>query len=374
MRKHFLPVVVIFAVVALIGLLVAASGIMPITASSGHWPITEWVLGFSMDRSVSFHARNIEVPELDDPAMILRGAGHYESGCAWCHGSPSLHEPRMVSVMTPEAPDLEDEIHEWKPRELFYIVKYGVKFTGMPGWPAPERDDEVWSIVAFLLRLPELDASEYQGLVWGESGPPSQLDRVPTVVTRTCARCHGVDGTGRGNAAFPRLAGQNGTYMINALEAYARGDRHSGIMGPIAASLSASTIREVARYYQSRDAESENGPLDEASIERGERIALNEHEGEKPCTECHHPDTKDEYPNLDGQYADYIVQQLELFAERKRGGSEHAKKMLPIAPKLTEQERRDVATYFASLSTFDLFMPMSPADSEPISSRTPEGD
>jgi hypothetical protein len=53
------------------GFLVVVSGIMPITASSGHWPITAWFLHFSMQRSVGTHSLGIDVPTLDDPKLIL---------------------------------------------------------------------------------------------------------------------------------------------------------------------------------------------------------------------------------------------------------------------------------------------------------------
>src|SRR5690606_30483543 len=135
---------------ALAGFLVAASGIIPIKASSGHWAITEWFLEFSMSRSVATHSLGIKTPPLDDPALILKGAGHYENGCMPCHGSPALPYPRVAWSMTPPPPNLTRSISEWKPKELFYIVKHGVKFTGMPAWPSQVRDDEVWAMVAFL--------------------------------------------------------------------------------------------------------------------------------------------------------------------------------------------------------------------------------
>jgi cytochrome c553 len=128
-------------------------------------------------------------------------------------------------------------------------------FTGMPAWPAPQRDDEVWAVVAFLKQLPQLDKASYQKLVGGDtdvtaaieelSGPPG----VPLAVVQNCVRCHGIDGVGRGTGAFPKLAGQRRNYLENALKAYATGERHSGTMGPISAGLKADAIPKVARYY-----------------------------------------------------------------------------------------------------------------------------
>ena len=59
--------------------------------------------------------------------------------------------------MLPPPPDLSKAAPQWKERELFWIVKNGLKYTGMPAWPSRQRDDEVWAVVAFLRRLPDLD-------------------------------------------------------------------------------------------------------------------------------------------------------------------------------------------------------------------------
>ncbi|MDX1583571.1 MAG: c-type cytochrome [Thermoanaerobaculia bacterium] len=360
-KRWIIEVAVIFAVMGGFGFLVAASGIIPIKASAGHWTITKWFLSFSMERSVSLHARGIEVPDdLDDPAKILRGAGHYETACSSCHGIPSLKKPRIASELTPEPPYLPDVISLWEPAELFYIVKHGVKMTGMPAWPARERDDEVWSVVAFLLRFPEMDEAGYHELVWGDSlessaGASMTLltgpDRVPEEIARSCARCHGSDGMGRGIGAFPTLAGQKPTYLFNSLRAYARGERNSGIMQPIAAGLSETTMRDLARYYSSIQPAQRAVEIDKGSVNRGREIVLNGIRDEKipSCTDCHSPGAKDAYPLLGGQYESYIVRQLELFAEKKRGGSGYAHLMHPIAPKLTGEQRKDVAAYFESL-------------------------
>lgn len=364
LRRWAIEVAAILLILGALGFLVAASGVISIKASSGHWPITRWFLEFSMERSISLHSHGVKVPsDLNDPAMILRGAGHYETACRSCHGSPSLQHPKIAAEMTPEPPYLPRELPNWQPEELFYIVKHGIKLTGMPAWPARERDDEIWSMVAFLLDYPK-DAAEYDALVFGNTvektsdAPLTLLDgpeAVPEEIGRSCARCHGVDGNGRGNAAFPKLASQKSTYIFNALRAYARGERHSGIMKPVAAGLDETTMKELALYYASRPQRSHRHETDHASIERGRQIAHHGIQSQKipSCADCHGPGatpTKDAYPRLSGQYASYLVQQLELFASQHRGGSPYAHLMHPIAPKLSEQQQQDVAAFYESLS------------------------
>lgn len=365
----------LFGTLGAIGLLVMVSGIIPIGASTGHWPITRWFLEFSMERSFSTQSRGIEAPRLDDPALVLRGATQYETTCRPCHGAPDLHVPRVAAAMTPTPPYLAPEIAKWKPAELFSIVKHGVKFTGMPAWPALNRDDEVWAMVAFLQVLPRLDSAGYRRLAFGpiaRSGGAAPIedltgpDNVPRTVRDRCARCHGVDGRGR-DSAFPILSGQHAPYLYNALRAFAAAERHSGIMEPVAAGLTDAEMRELAMYFSRLRPAPETGTAraeviardawrtrHAAAITRGREFASRGVPARKvpPCASCHGPTTpqpRREYPKLAGQHADYLVLQLELFSKRHRGGSRYAHLMHEVAPKLTLSEMRDVALYYESL-------------------------
>jgi cytochrome c553 len=366
MKRKLLKLAALAGALVVMGFLVAASGIIPIKASAGHWPITEWFLRFALRRSIATHSLATAVPQLDDPGLVLKGAGHYETGCRSCHGAPGERQPRIAQSMLPRAPELVPRIRTSNPRKLFHVVKHGLKFTGMPAWPAQQRDDEVWAVVAFLRELPSLDQSAYRRLVNGEPEPTAPMQTLaPTIsagpkppgVTRTCARCHGSDGFGRDSTVFPKLAGQRRDYMMNALDAYARGTRHSGIMEPVAAGLSAEMIHELSEYYARLEPPAQrarNLGADAEKVALGRTIA---HEGVPAervpaCVECHGPRgrrTKDAYPTLAGQPADYLVLQLELFQNGQRGGSRYAHLMHEIAPRLEPEQMRAVAVYFESL-------------------------
>jgi cytochrome c553 len=246
--KHPWLTIVMLAVAGAVGALIVVSlGIIPIRASSGHWRITEAILDFAKVRSVTTYSLGVRVPlPLEDPSLVIRGAGHYEGGCNPCHGRPGASIPPVMLPMTPAPPELPQLVRRWKPEELFSIVKHGIKFTGMPGWPTQQRDDEVWAMVAFLRRMPTLDAAGYRDLVYGQSEPayPANL-QAPRAVREVCWRCHGIDGTGRGAGAFPSLAGQRSTYIYESLRAFNDRRRSSGIMLTVAANLSDEAMREV---------------------------------------------------------------------------------------------------------------------------------
>ena len=363
--KQLLIAAVVLTILGLFGgLFILISGIVPIKASSGHWAITAALLDFAKRRSVATHTLGTSVPPLDDRAMILKGAGHYDFGCEPCHGSPVLRQPRIAAALTPKPPDLRTAALTYDPEELFYIVKHGIKFTGMPAWPALQRDDEVWAMVAFLRTLPTLERTGYLELTGiSRTAPDDQLPLedltgpsapAPDAVAENCARCHGVDGLGRGSGAFPKLAGQRVEYLSGSLLAYARGERHSGIMEPVAASLGADDIRMIAEYYGNLPAP---GPAasatDQQLLALGQRIA-NEGIPDRlipACRECHGPATSrnPNYPRLPGQYARYIELQLSLFQQKARGGTPYHKIMHNFAGQLTDEHVRAVAQFYASL-------------------------
>lgn len=388
---------ILIALLAVGGFGIAVSGIIPIKASSGHWAITQWFLDFSKGRSLATHTLGVQAPPLDDHRLVLKGAGHYETGCRGCHGSPSLRHPRVAQAMLPRPPYLPETVPEWEAEELFYMVKHGIKFTGMPAWPTQQRDDEVWAMVAFLQRYPELDAEQYQQLVHGttdenSSVPPlesllepdsgaqegSGAEAIPQAVIDSCARCHGRAGEGRGEGAFPRLAGQRVVYLRASLEAFAQGTRHSGIMEPVAAGLSPTEIDELAGYYGGLDsnapkpstaaqpepptAESPTAkpttaePATAEAVARGASIARQGVPAHKvpACVHCHGPSEHAHnplYPILAGQSAEYLALQLELFKGQHRGGSPYAHIMEEVASQLSETEIRDVTLYYQSLDS-----------------------
>lgn len=367
MKRRLLWLAAITVAAPIVGFLVAASGIVPVNASGGHWAITTWMLEFSMRRSVDTHSRGIEPPPLDDRGLVIHGAVRYDIGCAPCHGRPGLEQPRIAGGLVPRPPYLPGVIHQWESRELFYITKHGVKFTGMPAWPTQVRDDEVWAMVAFLNQFPNLDEAAYRRLAAiggtsSEDAEPRVLEQsasaesTSTTVLATCARCHGRDGLGRGHDVFPILAGQSAPYLSLSLEAYRSGARPSGTMGPVVAGLDGSDLELLAEHYAGQSPGPTVPPMPgDEQIERGRAIAAEGIPSQRvaACAECHGPaehEPDPKYPRLAGQPISYLVTQLELFQAGVRGGGESAHLMADVAPRLKPDQIDDVARYYAALS------------------------
>ena len=74
----------------------------------------------------------------------------------------------------PKPPNLA-EPRERQPAESFWIIKHGIKMSGMPAWGVTHDDDSIWGLVAFLQQLPTLDAEGYRALT-GSGGVASSQD------------------------------------------------------------------------------------------------------------------------------------------------------------------------------------------------------
>jgi cytochrome c553 len=163
-----------------------------------------------------------------------------------------------------------------------------------------------------------------------------------------CARCHGFDGEADGSGAFPKVAGQSSQYLAKQLRAYASGTRQNALMQPIAKGLKDAEIDSVAQYYASlRPSTLPSRPVAAQLVARGEQLAKL---GDlslrvQACESCHGPNGQGEppaVPYLAGQYAHYIIIQIQMF----RQGTRKSQQMEDPSHSLREQDVAAVAAYF----------------------------
>jgi mono/diheme cytochrome c family protein len=141
------------------------AGVYDVAATTPHWFAARTILEMARLRSIKAHAAGIAVPSgLDDPAKVLIGVAHYAAHCAVCHGAPGVPRGDIGRGLYPPPPDLAKTTPLYSPAELFWILKHGIKMTGMPAW-SDHSDEELWGTVAFLKKLPGMSEQEYARLV-----------------------------------------------------------------------------------------------------------------------------------------------------------------------------------------------------------------
>src|SRR6266446_10096614 len=165
MRTILATLATTFAVVLIAGAVVVYFGVYDIGATIPHWRITHSIIETARVRSIKAHAVGIAAPPgLDDPARIPMGTEHFAAHCAVCHGAPGVPKGDIAQGLYPQPPDLALTARTYSDGELFWILKHGIKMTGMPSW-ADHGDDELWATVAFVRKLPGMTQEEYAKLV-----------------------------------------------------------------------------------------------------------------------------------------------------------------------------------------------------------------
>ena len=130
-----------------------------------------WMVTHVRQASIARHATETPPGLLDDLATIRAGAHAFaERGCVGCHGGPGVSWAKFSEGLNPSPPDLKDVVGDLEPRELFWVIKNGIRMTGMPSFGAAGvPDQEIWSIAAFLKKLPTVSDADFKA--WSTSGP-----------------------------------------------------------------------------------------------------------------------------------------------------------------------------------------------------------
>lgn len=159
------------------------SGIYDPGADSPHWKLTYILLQATRKQAVERHASAVALPDnLNDAQLILNGAGQYAAMCTGCHLAPGMQDSEIRPGLYPQPPDLSKVSVD--PREAFWVIKHGIKMSAMPAWGMSHDDATIWSLVAFLQKLPSMTLDQYKAIV--AKAPPdeemSPRDSEPTPI------------------------------------------------------------------------------------------------------------------------------------------------------------------------------------------------
>ncbi len=155
-------VVAVITIAALVGYVY--SGLYDVAASQPDNAVMRWALVTTRNRSIDRRASEITVPPLTDPQMIQEGFEHYHEMCTGCHLAPGVDSSEIREGLNPQPPVLAKLVPHSSPARLYWVIKNGVKMTGMPAWGTSHSDQMIWAMVAFLERLPTMTPAEYQAM------------------------------------------------------------------------------------------------------------------------------------------------------------------------------------------------------------------
>lgn len=171
---------------AVLGLAVAAvvvwRGLYDVSATSAHTRPVYNALEKAMHQSVRLRAADIQVPALDKPGLVQRGAACFRDWCVQCHGAPGVGPGPVGLSLQPLPGSLVDAARRWKAHEIYWITRYGIKMSGMPAWEYRLSEQDIWAVTAFLARLSAMSPRDYRAIE--RSVEPQQC----TTVQGACAR------------------------------------------------------------------------------------------------------------------------------------------------------------------------------------------
>ena len=144
------------------GLVVVYSGAVDISAVKPHYAVTKWVLETAMKHSVVRHARKVNIPATYPSSAIGDAFPHYAEMCAICHGGPGKQPSEIGKGLRPKPPDLAKVVNQLRDEEIFWIVKNGIRMTGMPAFGPTHKDSELWRMVALVKTFPEMTPEQYR--------------------------------------------------------------------------------------------------------------------------------------------------------------------------------------------------------------------
>ena len=85
--------------------------------------------------------------------------------CAQCHLAPGVDKSELYEGLYPQPPVFHKADHSThKPEETFWIIKNGLKMTGMPAWGIYNSDEQIWDMVAVLSKIRDMTPEQYKKL------------------------------------------------------------------------------------------------------------------------------------------------------------------------------------------------------------------
>jgi mono/diheme cytochrome c family protein len=156
MRGFVWGIVLTILVLAIGGLGLALLGLLPTRANSAPPEMERRIAMSALDNSVGRHAPRLDNPVPSTDENLIEGLKIYTMNCAGCHGGIDRQTSTFGKSFYPPAPNLildPPDDPEW---HVFYVIRNGVRYTGMPAWDKTLSEPDIWKVTAFLTRVEKL--------------------------------------------------------------------------------------------------------------------------------------------------------------------------------------------------------------------------
>jgi cytochrome c553 len=168
----------------------------------------------------------------------------------------------------------------------------------------------------------------------------------------SCYACHGPMGNGAINPEWPKLAGQNSSYIYAQLVAFKSQARKQPIMYAQASALSDDDMKNISAFFAAQAPVPGVASKDSIGVAQSLYRAGDAANGIPACAACHGPtgagNAAAQFPRLSGQNAKYVSNQLHNYQNGNRSQGK-AQMMTAIAGKLSDAQIEALASYVSGL-------------------------
>lgn len=159
MKRFVAGVLSVLLLLILMSISIARLGIVAVNADGNHSSLEARLMPLALQSSVARHA-----PDLTNPVQVtednLKSAAIlYRANCSQCHGTPAGPTTLMGKSFYPPATQLGDGLHDYSESQIFWMIKHGIRNTGMPAWGDLLPDESIWQLVNLLKHQDDLPPS-----------------------------------------------------------------------------------------------------------------------------------------------------------------------------------------------------------------------
>lgn len=176
MRNFIFGVVVTILVLAIGGTGLALLGFIPTNANTTPPKIEQQIAMSALDASMERHAPRVNNPVPPTDENLIEGIKIYTMNCAGCHGGLDRKPLEFGRSFYPPAPNLILDPLDDPEWHVFYAIRTGVRYTGMPAWEKNISETDIWKVTGFLTRVEKLPPAvqDYWKKSFVTTNPPAE--------------------------------------------------------------------------------------------------------------------------------------------------------------------------------------------------------
>ena len=162
MGKFLFGIIVTLLILVLGGLGFALLGFFPTPANVVPPPLEQRLANGAVDASMERHAPHVVSPLTPTDQNLEDGMKLYNMNCALCHGGLDRKPSALAASLYPPPPNLISDPPDDPEWHIFYTIRTGIRYTGMPAWDKTLTEQDMWKITMLLSHMDKLPPAVQQ--------------------------------------------------------------------------------------------------------------------------------------------------------------------------------------------------------------------